>query len=143
MIAIVDYGAGNLVSVKKALDWLGHECVITNDPVQKILNIAMVELDSIPYYFKSDEISSYMRINPSPITSILEKLDSAGFNASRTSLNPTAFKTNANRKRGGAIARLHDVGNRAEYWNTECVRIDGRNLREDCWATRDPEDAVG
>ena len=24
MIAIVDYGAGNLVSVKKALDWLGE-----------------------------------------------------------------------------------------------------------------------
>lgn len=31
MIAIVDYGAGNLVSVKKALDWLGQECVITSD----------------------------------------------------------------------------------------------------------------
>jgi tRNA (guanine26-N2/guanine27-N2)-dimethyltransferase len=73
-----------------------HRGGITNDPVQKILNIAMVELDSIPYYFKSDEISSYMRINPSPITSILEKLGSVGFNASRTSLNPTAFKTNAN-----------------------------------------------
>jgi imidazole glycerol-phosphate synthase subunit HisH len=34
MIAIVDYGAGNLVSVKKALDWLGHECAITSDPSQ-------------------------------------------------------------------------------------------------------------
>ena len=32
MIAIVDYGAGNLVSVKKAFDWLGQECVITSDP---------------------------------------------------------------------------------------------------------------
>src|SRR5581483_6678273 len=32
MIAIVDYGAGNLVSVKKALDWLGRESAITNDP---------------------------------------------------------------------------------------------------------------
>jgi imidazole glycerol-phosphate synthase subunit HisH len=32
MIAIVDYGAGNLVSVKKALDWLGKDCVITSDP---------------------------------------------------------------------------------------------------------------
>ena len=32
MIAIVDYGAGNLVSVKKALDWLGQECMITGDP---------------------------------------------------------------------------------------------------------------
>jgi imidazole glycerol-phosphate synthase subunit HisH len=32
MIAIVDYGAGNLVSVKKALDWIGQECAITSDP---------------------------------------------------------------------------------------------------------------
>jgi glutamine amidotransferase len=32
MIAIVDYGAGNLVSVKKALDWLAQESVITSDP---------------------------------------------------------------------------------------------------------------
>jgi len=32
MIAIVDYGAGNLVSVKKALDWLGQDCAITPDP---------------------------------------------------------------------------------------------------------------
>ena len=31
-IAIVDYGAGNLVSVKKALDYLGQECAITSDP---------------------------------------------------------------------------------------------------------------
>jgi len=30
-IAIVDYGAGNLVSVKKALDWLGNDATITAD----------------------------------------------------------------------------------------------------------------
>lgn len=34
MISIVDYGAGNLTSVKKALDWLGQECSITSDPAQ-------------------------------------------------------------------------------------------------------------
>jgi imidazole glycerol-phosphate synthase subunit HisH len=32
MIAIVDYGAGNLTSVKKALDWMGSESVITSKP---------------------------------------------------------------------------------------------------------------
>ena len=31
-IAIVDYGAGNLTSVKKAFDWLGHSTAITSDP---------------------------------------------------------------------------------------------------------------
>jgi glutamine amidotransferase len=32
MIAIVDYQAGNLASVRKAFDYLGHESVITDDP---------------------------------------------------------------------------------------------------------------
>lgn len=32
MIAIVDYGAGNLTSVVKAVRHLGRECVVTNDP---------------------------------------------------------------------------------------------------------------
>ena len=32
MIAIVDYGAGNLTSVKKALDRLGARSVVTSDP---------------------------------------------------------------------------------------------------------------
>ena len=32
MIAIVDYGAGNLNSVKKAFDYLGAESVVTNKP---------------------------------------------------------------------------------------------------------------
>ena len=34
MIVIVDYGAGNLVSVKKAFDWLGQESVITSSPAE-------------------------------------------------------------------------------------------------------------
>jgi imidazole glycerol-phosphate synthase subunit HisH len=33
-IAIVDYGAGNLTSVQKALDFLGQTSVITSDPEQ-------------------------------------------------------------------------------------------------------------
>ena len=33
MIAIVDYKAGNLASVKKAFDHLGAETVVTADPV--------------------------------------------------------------------------------------------------------------
>ena len=65
------------------------------DPIQKSLEVAITELDSIPYYFRSDEISSYLRKNPLPLNSILEKLISNGFNASRTSLNPGAFKTDA------------------------------------------------
>lgn len=32
MIAIIDYGAGNLTSVLRALQHLGQECTVTNDP---------------------------------------------------------------------------------------------------------------
>ena len=32
MIAIIDYGAGNLQSVKKAFDFIGAESVITDNP---------------------------------------------------------------------------------------------------------------
>lgn len=32
MIAIIDYGAGNLFSVKNALDYLGLENIVTNNP---------------------------------------------------------------------------------------------------------------
>jgi len=31
MIAIIDYKAGNLTSVKRALDFLGQDSIITND----------------------------------------------------------------------------------------------------------------
>ena len=65
------------------------------DPISKILEVAITELDSIPYYFRSDEISSMLRKNPLPLGTIIERLVSNGFNASRTSLNPGAFKTDA------------------------------------------------
>jgi glutamine amidotransferase len=32
VIAIVDYGAGNVTSVKRALEHLGHVCTVTRDP---------------------------------------------------------------------------------------------------------------
>ena len=33
MIAVVDYGAGNVTSVQRALERLGRECLVTGDPV--------------------------------------------------------------------------------------------------------------
>ena len=49
MIAIVDYGAGNLVSVKKALDWLGQECAITSDPEQ-VAKAAKIVLPGVGHF---------------------------------------------------------------------------------------------
>jgi imidazole glycerol-phosphate synthase subunit HisH len=49
MIAIVDYGAGNLVSVKKAFDWLGHTCEITADP-RKVSSASRVVLPGVGHF---------------------------------------------------------------------------------------------
>jgi glutamine amidotransferase len=49
MIAIVDYGAGNLVSVKKAVDSLGYECAITSDPAQ-IKNAEKIILPGVGHF---------------------------------------------------------------------------------------------
>jgi glutamine amidotransferase len=46
MIAIIDYGAGNLSSVKKALDYLGAESEITQDK-DKILSASHVILPGV------------------------------------------------------------------------------------------------
>ena len=46
MIAIIDYGAGNLSSVKKALDFLGAENEITQDP-ERILSASHVILPGV------------------------------------------------------------------------------------------------
>ena len=49
MIAIVDYGAGNLVSVKKAFDWLGKECAITSDPAE-VAKAAKIVLPGVGHF---------------------------------------------------------------------------------------------
>lgn len=46
MVAIIDYGAGNLQSVKKALDFLGYESKITMDR-EKILSASHVILPGV------------------------------------------------------------------------------------------------
>lgn len=46
MIAIIDYDAGNLKSVQKALEHLGQECCITGDP-QEILDADKVILPGV------------------------------------------------------------------------------------------------
>ena len=49
MIAIVDYGAGNLVSVKKAFDRLGQQSLITSDPAQ-VVNAAKIVLPGVGHF---------------------------------------------------------------------------------------------
>ncbi|MGI0039692.1 MAG: tRNA (guanine-N1)-methyltransferase [Nitrososphaera sp.] len=66
----------------------------TDARCKKVLDAAVDEIE-IPYYFKGDEISSMLKTNPNSITAVIEKLRAAGYRASKASLNPGAFKTDA------------------------------------------------
>lgn len=67
----------------------------SNDIIKKILAICLNEIDDIPHYFRADEISSKLKKSPRPLQNVIEKLSTAGYRASKTSLNTSAFKTDA------------------------------------------------
>ena len=71
MIAIVDYGAGNLVSVKKAFDWLGKDSVITNDP-EVIRRSDKIVLPGVGHF------SSTAALGRSGVRQIIRELTRAG-----------------------------------------------------------------
>jgi glutamine amidotransferase len=56
MIAIIDYGAGNLASVKKAMDWLGEESAITSDPAAVRRGDKMI-LPGVGHFASTDALS--------------------------------------------------------------------------------------
>ena len=62
---------------------------------KKVLEAAVEEASEIPYYFRADEISSKLKSNTHSVQRIVEKLHAAGFVASKTALNTSAFKTDA------------------------------------------------
>ena len=66
--------------------------------VQRLLSKCIEEYDDIPFYFKSDEIASRLKISPPSLETIIDNLSKAGFRTSPTGLNPSAFKTAANIK---------------------------------------------
>ena len=52
MIAIIDYDAGNIKSVEKALHYLGEETTVTRDP-QTLLNPSFSTLSTAPKPFST------------------------------------------------------------------------------------------
>ena len=71
------------------------DVVVSMQYLKKTLATCTEELDDIPFYFLSDEIASRLRTNPDPLQKIIEQLRSIGHRASRTSLDPNGFKTDA------------------------------------------------
>ena len=65
-----------------------------NKKCDVILEKCYEESDLQPTYYTLDEIASRMKLAPLKLDSAIQKLRDSGFNASRTSLNPTGFRTN-------------------------------------------------
>ncbi len=72
MIAIIDYGAGNLHSVKNALDFIGAESVISSD-AQTILNADAVILPGVGAF--GDCMASLEKMN---LTETVKKAAASG-----------------------------------------------------------------
>ena len=65
-----------------------------NKKCDVILEKCYEESDLQPTYYTLDEIASRMKCAPLKLDNAIQKLQDSGFNASRTSLNPTGFRTN-------------------------------------------------
>jgi tRNA (guanine26-N2/guanine27-N2)-dimethyltransferase len=62
---------------------------------KKTLEKCQNEIDMPPSFFTIDEIAHRKHSSPISLAKTIEKIQKAGFRASVTSLNPSAFKTNA------------------------------------------------
>ncbi len=71
MIAIVDYGMGNLRSVQKAFEKVGHQAVVTSDPAQ-VAAAAKVVLPGVGAF--EDAIAELRRLDL--VKPVLEAIDS-------------------------------------------------------------------
>ena len=65
-----------------------------NKKCDVVLEKCYEESDLQPTYYTLDEIASRMKSAPLKLDSAVKKLKDSGFSASRTSLNPTGFRTN-------------------------------------------------
>jgi imidazole glycerol-phosphate synthase subunit HisH len=71
MIAIIDYGAGNLRSVQKAIEHLGGTAKVTSDPTE-IMQSDKVILPGVGAFGKAVEALDQLHLR-SPILAVIEK----------------------------------------------------------------------
>ncbi len=68
---------------------------IVEKSCEKIISKCILESEKPGTYFTLDEIASKMKVSPLKLDKAISKLESNGFVASPTSLNPTGFRTDA------------------------------------------------
>ena len=70
---------------------------------EKILDKCLEEVELPPTYYTLDEIASITKSAPVGLEKAIKQIQNSGFVASRTSLNPTGFRTNAK------ISQISDI----------------------------------
>jgi imidazole glycerol-phosphate synthase subunit HisH len=75
MIAIIKYNAGNITSVKNAVERLGYNCVVTDDPEQiraadKVIFPGVGEASSAMNYLKKTGLDELIRTLRQPVLGI-------------------------------------------------------------------------
>lgn len=75
MIAIVKYNAGNITSVKNAVERLGFECIVTNDPkilksAEKVIFPGVGEASSAMKYLKENGLDDIIKNLTQPVLGI-------------------------------------------------------------------------
>jgi glutamine amidotransferase len=75
MIAIIKYNAGNITSVKNAVERLGFECIITDDPIvlhsaEKVIFPGVGEASSAMKYLSERKLDEVVRSLDQPVLGI-------------------------------------------------------------------------
>jgi glutamine amidotransferase len=75
MIAIIKYNAGNITSVKNAVERLGFECIITDDPIvlhsaEKVILPGVGEASSAMKYLTERKLNEVIRSLDQPVLGI-------------------------------------------------------------------------
>jgi len=64
MIAIIDYGMGNLRSVQKGFEKVGHSAIVTSDPAQVAAAEKVVLRESVPLKTPSASCAACVSTGP-------------------------------------------------------------------------------
>ena len=75
MIAIIEYNAGNILSVYNAIDRLGYDCIITNDhkkikDADKVIFPGVGEAFSSMKYLRSNKLDKLIQNLEQPVLGI-------------------------------------------------------------------------
>jgi tRNA (guanine26-N2/guanine27-N2)-dimethyltransferase len=67
----------------------------TKHQIWKLLDLLEEEADAPPFFYTTNDLSSFLKQSPPTMEHIFERLRNKGFVVTKTHCTPTGFKTNA------------------------------------------------